>query len=232
MKVLLLAGADVDAMDNSGRSALHVASERGNREIVECLIDYGADPDGPVIPAGMVRVRTPLMSAATRGHVEVVKILVGKGCASLHAQDEAKGSTALHLACAGGHLEVVEILCNAGANSCQVDTEGKDPIQIAIETSNDYERLTMEGIWNPKRHYEFPQSFRQATRTFLLVLHKIEGANTVGSPLPKGALLNILRMAAWPISIWASMLENLENFHGRGSPFDILLESMAEQGHH
>ena len=51
---------------------------------------------------------TPLLLAALKGHLEVVKFLVWIGC-----DKEAKhndGSTLLHLASLNGHLEVVKYL--------------------------------------------------------------------------------------------------------------------------
>lgn len=37
-------GADVNAVNKDGGSALHDAVVRGNAEIVHCLLKYGADP--------------------------------------------------------------------------------------------------------------------------------------------------------------------------------------------
>jgi ankyrin repeat protein len=43
-KLLLDAGAAIDAVDNRGRSALMIAAERGDGAVVEFLLSRGADP--------------------------------------------------------------------------------------------------------------------------------------------------------------------------------------------
>ncbi|KAL8187092.1 UNVERIFIED_CONTAM: Ankyrin repeat domain-containing protein 22 [Gekko kuhli] len=43
IKMLLRAGADVNAIDNSGRTALHYACEMKNQSIIPLLVEAGAD---------------------------------------------------------------------------------------------------------------------------------------------------------------------------------------------
>ncbi|MCJ1385894.1 hypothetical protein MMC17_009018 [Xylographa soralifera] len=68
-KALLLGGADIEAVDNAGRTALLYAAEAGAEGVVELLINRGAcvdveDNEG----------HTPLWHAAERGHSMVVDI--------------------------------------------------------------------------------------------------------------------------------------------------------------
>lgn len=62
---LLTAGADANAVDPRGTSALHCAATRGSAEIVRLLLDASAAADA-ADAAGV----TPLMSASLHGHTE------------------------------------------------------------------------------------------------------------------------------------------------------------------
>ena len=69
MKVLLQAGATVDAVDNHKVTALHSAAYCGKIQVVEELLDAGADKalkndDG----------KTALDDAQSRGHPAIVKL--------------------------------------------------------------------------------------------------------------------------------------------------------------
>jgi ankyrin repeat protein len=70
-------------------STLHAAIDRRNVEVVEWLIDHGADCNTRYSDG-----QTPLFYAVTKGRIEVVQALVEKGGASLDIRDD-KGRTAL-----------------------------------------------------------------------------------------------------------------------------------------
>jgi ankyrin repeat protein len=70
MQLLLARGADANARQQLGYTALHTAAQLGDEEIVDLLLAHGADPraagdDG----------KTPADLAAAHGHVEIVKRL-------------------------------------------------------------------------------------------------------------------------------------------------------------
>jgi hypothetical protein len=69
---LLSQGVDINAHDNTGKTALHEASEAGNVEIVKFLIKNGAD-----VNAIDNKARTPAELAAKRGHRRLVGLLGG-----------------------------------------------------------------------------------------------------------------------------------------------------------
>ncbi len=79
---LLDAGADVDALDEHGQSALMNAAYRGDAELAQVLIERGANLNH----TAKYRL-TALMLAVINNHAEVVQALVDAG-----ADREIKGS--------------------------------------------------------------------------------------------------------------------------------------------
>lgn len=106
---LLQDGADVNAKDNKGRTALMVACWAGCAEIVQALIAAGADVNLQETKGG-----TALMHASGGGHAEPVKALLAAG-ADINLTSK-NGATALLLASMDGHETVVQALLADGAN--------------------------------------------------------------------------------------------------------------------
>uniref|UniRef100_A0A6V1PIK8 Uncharacterized protein n=1 Tax=Heterosigma akashiwo TaxID=2829 RepID=A0A6V1PIK8_HETAK len=118
-------GADLEAQDNGGGTALHYATLNSHGEVVKHLVDKGANLDAQDNDG-----RTALHYAALNGHGEVIKLLVDKG-ANIVAQNNG-GETALHSAAAGGRGEVVKLLVDKGANLDAQDNDGRTALHSAI----------------------------------------------------------------------------------------------------
>lgn len=84
-----------------GNISIHRASQLGNNNAIERLLDMG---EGKRVEADSLS--TPLHAAATRGKLDTCKLLVGQARADLNARDKF-GCTPLCRAAAGGHLPVV-----------------------------------------------------------------------------------------------------------------------------
>ena len=102
VQALLANGAEVNAKDNNGASALILASRNGHRDVVQALLANGAevnakDNDGA----------TALILASRNGHRDVVQALLANG-ADVNAKDN-NGATALILASRNGHHDVVAL---------------------------------------------------------------------------------------------------------------------------
>ena len=106
--LLLEFGADIDAKDRDGRTAL-MASLNGHTAVMEALLSAGADTD--VADKDML---TALMSAAFWGLTAPVKALLGAG-ADTDAVDQ-EGRTALMLAADRGHLGIMQQLLATGCD--------------------------------------------------------------------------------------------------------------------
>ena len=75
--------------------------------------------------------QTPLSWAGEKGHLEVVKLLLGAG-AKVDSKDDRYGQTPLSWAAENGHLEVVKLLLGAGANvNSKDDKYGRTPLSWA-----------------------------------------------------------------------------------------------------
>ena len=82
--------------------------------------------------------QTPLMLAASEGHVDVVDILIKKG-ALLDIRDENDGSTALHLAANHNRALVVQSLLDHHADTQIRNIYGKTAALLAV--NNGYNGL-------------------------------------------------------------------------------------------
>ena len=132
---LLAAGADPDAADAEGRTALIYAASinmsnvrRG--EIVAALLKQGADPD-----RADARGKTPLHEAAVSGQWDVMTALLERG-ANINAQSSA-GATPLHaaasIAMVTGRLETLDFLLKSGANSAFRNEQNLTALELAVK---------------------------------------------------------------------------------------------------
>jgi ankyrin repeat protein len=134
-----------------GRTALHLAAERGQSAVLRFLIcQAGANVD-----AVDSDEQTPLMIAAMKGWLEAVRVLVLEGKANVDAGD-GYGRTALHRAAERGHLAVVKFMVLEGkacVESC--DCDKATALFHAAESGHAevISFLILEGKANPERKH-------------------------------------------------------------------------------
>uniref|UniRef100_A0A668AB99 Retinoic acid induced 14 n=1 Tax=Myripristis murdjan TaxID=586833 RepID=A0A668AB99_9TELE len=123
-KLIQVNKCTVDAVDGSGKTALHHAAVSGNIQIVQLLCEHKSpvnlrDADG----------LTPLLLSARHAHAELCSALLDWG-ADINASDNS-GRTALMLASESNSVPVVEILVRRGADLWAVDSQGHDVLYYA-----------------------------------------------------------------------------------------------------
>ena len=163
--LLLQSKADVNSVDQRGRTAIHLATENGKTEAVKVLMEKGAEvnlvdkedmapihlaaKDGQV-EATMVLLKyganvnsrsnyemTPLHFAANNAHTELIKVLVSNGADVNSTANEQL--TPLHLSADMGHAESAKVLIEKGAKINSASSEGMAPIHVAA--SNGHTKL-------------------------------------------------------------------------------------------
>ncbi len=110
VRALLADGADVNAAQGDGMTALHWAAERGDADLARMLLYAGA----AIEPVTRIGGYTPLHVAARSGSAAVATILLDAGADA--AATTAAGTTPLHLAAAAGSSELVTALAERGAD--------------------------------------------------------------------------------------------------------------------
>jgi len=126
VKALLTNGADVNAAQGDGMTALHWAARNGDAELAQMLLFAGANVKAATRLGGY----TPLMMAADQGHATVIAALVSGGADAKAAN--ALGTTALMLAAQSGNPQAVTTLVENGAEiEAKEKTFGQTPLMFA-----------------------------------------------------------------------------------------------------
>ena len=121
-----LKDVDVNRVVDSGSTALHWASRQNHPEVVQLLIDAGAD-----IAAKDGKGRSPLHKPSMSGHLDVLKTLVKAG-ADVSVTDN-EGVTCLMLASYMGHTETVRYLVGLKEVDLKdVDSTGCSALRHAV----------------------------------------------------------------------------------------------------
>ncbi|XP_070515069.1 ankyrin repeat domain-containing protein 17 isoform X3 [Cardiocondyla obscurior] len=130
VRKLLTEGRSVHETTEEGESLLSLACSAGYYELAQVLLAMNAN----VEDRGIKGDCTPLMEAASAGHVDIVTLLIAHG-ADVNAQSTS-GNTPLMYGCAGGHEEVVRVLLDSGANVEDHNENGHTPLMEAASAGH------------------------------------------------------------------------------------------------
>ncbi|XP_066601350.1 ankyrin repeat domain-containing protein 27-like [Prorops nasuta] len=121
----------INACNCNGETALHAASNVGCVEIVQLLLDAGAN-----INAVTKDGKTPLHMACTDNRIQVVKVLLNCSTCDVNAKDHC-GDTPLHLAVKTENMKLVECLLRYGANPKFCNNYGLTALQVIEKKTSD-----------------------------------------------------------------------------------------------
>ncbi|KAK5912274.1 hypothetical protein CesoFtcFv8_002166 [Champsocephalus esox] len=111
----------LDVRDIEGRTALHLAAQRGFPPCVEVLLKHQAS----FSLKEQKRKWTALHAAAAEGHMDCLLLLVNEEqSAEVIDSPDTQGKTALMLAALGCHTDCVHILLEKGAKADSADKKG------------------------------------------------------------------------------------------------------------
>ena len=143
--LLIESGAELYHRDNHQVTTLLQAAHRGMLNVTEALLDkHASSPkageEGWVDNASDEGV-TPLLAAASEGHIAILQKLLGTGKADVNARDK-EGTNSLMAAAARGHLECIQSLIKVdGIDVNAQNTDGHTALMFAYNGKNQVETL-------------------------------------------------------------------------------------------
>ncbi|XP_018025927.1 transient receptor potential channel pyrexia [Hyalella azteca] len=130
-------GANPDAADAEGFSALHLAAENGDAQSIVKLVNAGAQVTGPSIWDNKKEV-TPMMLAARVGRIETLRELINAD-ADVNTGLNTGKEVALHYAVRARSIECVKLLLESSAVPNPSTLYSETPLHVAV--GEGYEEL-------------------------------------------------------------------------------------------
>lgn len=124
---LLGQGANIDQQDQSGHSALHLATDPF---LMNLLLTSNANPN-----LQDKKGNTPLHIAAMRNRKKCMKLLLAAG-ANPDMQNIVHGDTPLHLAIRKENIEVIKLLLESNADPLLCNNDNTPPAELAHDTNS------------------------------------------------------------------------------------------------
>ena len=152
VRLLLKHGAQIDAQNKKGDTALLLAAYNGYVNVVRILLSAGANVDITGFDGA-----TSLMWASNKGYADVVKVILSHTAnvdtpLNPHVNSPSivgtrSGDTALMLAAKGGHYKIVQLLLQHGAdvNATNIDCENAIMYSKRAEHNSIAVLLTQQG---------------------------------------------------------------------------------------
>jgi ankyrin repeat protein len=120
--------AKLELRDPFGRTALFTSVANGHSEVVQILLDEGADAS-TFIDSGL----TAMGIAAYNGHIDIVKLLLDHRA---DASIRSRGRTPVNIAASSGQVDVVKLLLDRGVDASIPSNSGWTPVNAAASNGH------------------------------------------------------------------------------------------------
>ena len=129
----------INAQDQDGNTPLHLACEKGKKDIVSLLVKSCHSSTYFLIANR--KGETPLHLVAVVGNNEAAEALLfsvtGSLCYELFAARDNEGCTVFHTACSKGHLDIFQFFCNIYPDGVHVmDDKQRSLLYVACKGRN------------------------------------------------------------------------------------------------
>ncbi len=126
VRVLVEAGACLEARNDIGRTPLYIAAVNGRKDVVEYLLSKGA----------MTHITCLVHDAAYAGHTEIIDVLHRVTRIPLNSRDDERQATPLHCAASSDKNGTIRYLLSKGSDIEAADNKGQRPIHYAARWSH------------------------------------------------------------------------------------------------
>ena len=167
-RLLEVEGVNINARINGGQTALIRTVWRGHNEVATLLVAKGID----VNIQGYLGY-TALIVVSCEGNAKIAKLLLETKNINVNVRNNG-GNMALHRASYYGYTEIVKLLLRKGADVAHVVRNLKS--DYVYDTLDDEIKQALENWkhylpeWTTKTHKYYPQEFKEAIVTWLLVV--------------------------------------------------------------
>lgn len=143
VKLLLQKGAEIDAVDSLGRTALQAACEENFEDVVDILLTKNADPNVKRFDEHRTPNNTPLGCAIKTGNMSTIEKLLKAGAhVNLYDMPSRKSCLSdgkvvtngnyLHSSLGQSNPDIVKVLCKHGCDVDFRDENGETPLFLAV----------------------------------------------------------------------------------------------------
>jgi len=201
--VLIAGGAHVDASARGGRTPLHAAVGAGGLDMIQLLIQKGADPNARDAEGASPH------DAVWNGSLDVVALLLARG-ARLNDFDTKTGATPINEAAYRGHTPTIQYLLQFHPDLSISDRKGHGPLINAILMGKEEAALLLLAA-EPKPVQFFEAAMEPAiARDYSAVVAALlsNGMKFNGVVLPSGATPLAAAAASGATGVVRLLLDN------------------------
>ncbi|XP_062036892.1 ankyrin repeat domain-containing protein 61 [Lepus europaeus] len=206
LSLLVQNGALIDAVNKSHMTALHMAAEALNADMMEALIACGANVNCAVSSTGNTALKLAVCTASGKAGqllavgVSCIRLLLTHG-AEVNAQDH-RGQTSLHEACFGGREAVINLLLKFEADANILTKNGESPIHMYLQRSSNIRDVALLA--------------RLLRHTYPLRLTNNQGVLPAGIMTPQFHFLRktLVKLSHRPLPLEEICIRNIRNRYG------------------